>query len=229
MVLKLYTSQHPGGGSAVVATLLAAKKIPFEVVLIDTAAGEQKTPEFLKIHPFGQVPVLDDAGFILHETRAICRYIERKYSENKLRLAPAEHQVQNQALFDQAVSVEAFDFFPPVYKVVNETLLNMAHGIPTNQVIVDKGLEQLSTCLDVYEGILGRQKYTAGDKLTLVDLYHLAYAPVMVRFGIEIMSSEARPNVARWWKELVSFPAWAALQKAGKISSILEYGAEDVA
>ncbi|KAF7300131.1 Glutathione S-transferase [Mycena kentingensis (nom. inval.)] len=149
MVLKLYPSQHPGGGSAIVATLLAAK-ISFEVVLIDTAAGEQKTPEFLKIHPFGQVPVLDDAGFILHETRAICQYIERKYPENKPRLAPAAHQVQNQALFDQAASVEAFKFFPPVYEVVNETLLNMVHGIPTNQTIVEEGLKQLSTCLNVY-------------------------------------------------------------------------------
>jgi glutathione S-transferase len=31
----------------------------------------------MKIQPFGKVPVLDDEGLIMFESRAICRYLAR--------------------------------------------------------------------------------------------------------------------------------------------------------
>jgi glutathione S-transferase len=58
MVLKLYTGVYAGGGAVLVALILAEKNIPFEHVLVDMAKGENKTPEFLAKHPFGQVPVI---------------------------------------------------------------------------------------------------------------------------------------------------------------------------
>jgi glutathione S-transferase len=42
---------------------LAELKVPdVELITVDMRAGQHKTPEYLKLHPFGQVPVLDDGG-----------------------------------------------------------------------------------------------------------------------------------------------------------------------
>jgi glutathione S-transferase len=48
-----------------------------------TTQGEHKSPAFLEKQPFGQVPYLDDDGFILFESRAMARYIAMKYGNGQ--------------------------------------------------------------------------------------------------------------------------------------------------
>ena len=74
MVLKLYGSAM--STSRVLVTILE-KELPYELVRIDIAKGEQKSEEYLKMQPFGKVPVLEDDGFFMYESRAICRYLCR--------------------------------------------------------------------------------------------------------------------------------------------------------
>ncbi|KAJ6568625.1 hypothetical protein B0H19DRAFT_1256369 [Mycena capillaripes] len=59
MVLKFYSKAYTGGGGGLVALTLAEKQTPLELVVVDMAAGGHKTPEFLAMHPFSQVPVID--------------------------------------------------------------------------------------------------------------------------------------------------------------------------
>jgi glutathione S-transferase len=61
MVLKLYATSFAAGGGSIVALVLAEKQIPFELVLVDLAAKEQKLPEFLAKNPWGKVPVIVSA------------------------------------------------------------------------------------------------------------------------------------------------------------------------
>ena len=46
--------------------------------------AEMKTKDYLKIHPLGKVPAIDDDGFILWETGAIFEYLVDKYSDGQL-------------------------------------------------------------------------------------------------------------------------------------------------
>jgi hypothetical protein len=57
MVLKLY-GLHASHFVRLVAAVLIEKQVPFEFVMVDLSKGEQKTPEFLAKHPFGQVPCI---------------------------------------------------------------------------------------------------------------------------------------------------------------------------
>lgn len=72
MVLKLYGSAM--STSRVLVTLLEME-LPYEFILIDIAKGDQKSEEYVKLQPFGKVPVLDDDGFLMFESRAICKYL----------------------------------------------------------------------------------------------------------------------------------------------------------
>ena len=58
-----------------VIMLCKAASVPFQPVLIDALKGETRKPEFRKISPTGLVPVIDDNGYVLHESAAILSYI----------------------------------------------------------------------------------------------------------------------------------------------------------
>ena len=49
--------------------------LPFEVMFVDTRAGEQKTAAYLRINPRGQVPAVETDKGVLTESAAILPYI----------------------------------------------------------------------------------------------------------------------------------------------------------
>ncbi|KAJ7252926.1 glutathione S-transferase [Mycena rebaudengoi] len=169
--------------------VLTEKRVPFEFITIDMKGKQSQTPEFLEKQPFGQVPAIDDDGFILYESRAICRYILDKYPTHGPQLIPTGFK--SKALFEQAASIEFANFDPIVKKILVATF---GHAK-----------------LDVYETILEKQKYLAGDELTLADLCHLGYGTALVYAQCNLMTTKGL-NVLRWWNNLLSRPSWVGLK-----------------
>ncbi len=77
-MIKLYTFP-PSTNSRKVRIALLEKGLEFERINVDLSKREQKNPEYLKIHPFGQVPALDDEGFIIYDSTVINEYLEDEY------------------------------------------------------------------------------------------------------------------------------------------------------
>lgn len=82
MALKLY--YVPKTRSTRARWMLEELGVPYELVRLDPKAGENKTPEYLRIHPLGHVPSLVDDGFSLFESAAICLYLADKFPEKNL-------------------------------------------------------------------------------------------------------------------------------------------------
>ncbi|KAF7290402.1 hypothetical protein HMN09_01298200 [Mycena chlorophos] len=221
MVLKLYCAPVLGvrSSGAIVALVLAEKQIPFENVPIEFLEMEHKSPEHLARHPFGQVPVIDDDGFVLYESHAICRYLAEKYPEKGPKLVPGpDASLQERALFEQASSVERANFSGIAGLLQTETFIKPRSGLPVDHAAVERALVQLGAKLDVYEQILSKQKYIGGDEVSLVDLFHLAPMTALLGDGsvdVDVMVGERRPNVARWWNALSTRPGWVRLQERG--------------
>ena len=57
MVLKLY-GVHESPWVRLVAAVLHEKQVSFELVSVDFANKEHKSPEYLEKHPFGQIPYI---------------------------------------------------------------------------------------------------------------------------------------------------------------------------
>lgn len=75
--MKLY--HHPLSGHAHrVRLFLNLLGVAHELVEVDLARGEHRQPAFLALNPFGQVPVLDDAGTVVTDSNAILVYLCRK-------------------------------------------------------------------------------------------------------------------------------------------------------
>ncbi|KAJ7501080.1 glutathione S-transferase [Mycena galericulata] len=211
MVLKLYAGTDALGGGAIVAMVLAEKQIPFEHIFVNLYTGDHKTPQFLEKHPFGQIPVLDDDGFILYESRAIARYLAEKYPDQGTSLVPTD--LKQRAVMEQAASVEFANLNPKVLKVLHEKVIKPKMGQPVDEAALAEHISDLSAVLKVYDGILSKQKYLAGDELTLADVFHLSYGPLFSNV-LDLMETTG-PNTARWWKELTSRPAWINLTAEG--------------
>ena len=63
------------------------------------------------------------------------------------------------------------------------------------------------TVFAVYDNILAKQKYLAGDELTLADLFHLPNASALKEFGYK-GTFEKYPNVDKWFKGLQERETW---------------------
>jgi len=211
MVLKLH-GMHLSTCTKRVATVLAEKKVPFELIPVDLYKGEHKSAEHLKKQPFGQIPYIDDDGFILFESRAICRYIAAKYPDQGVALIPTEPKAN--ALFEQAASIEATSFDPYVSKAVYEKVFKPRGGLTTDEAVFKGLLESIDAKLAAYDVILAKQKYLAGDEITLADLFHLPYGTMLGVAGSDIMTS--KPNVARWWNDISARPSWQSVKDGVK-------------
>jgi glutathione S-transferase len=121
MVLKLYGVARSLPCLRVVL-ILKEKNVPFELINVDVQNAQHKTPEYLQKQPFGQIPYIDDDGFILYESRAICRYIALKYREQGTPLIPDVNDLKATALFEQAVSIEQNNFDPSAMGMAYEKL-----------------------------------------------------------------------------------------------------------
>lgn len=68
-------------------------------------------------------------------------------------------------------------------------------GGTTDEARVKELYETLDAKLNAYDKLLSKQKYLAGEQITLADLYHLPYGFMLGQAGFDIMTQ--KPNVAR--------------------------------
>ncbi|TFK27946.1 glutathione S-transferase [Coprinopsis marcescibilis] len=207
MILKLYgIALSPNVQRA--AMVLREKKVPFEFHSVDLSKGEHKSPEYKEKNPFGSVPYLDDNGFVIFESRAIARYVEDKFSGQGRDLIPKDPK--KRALFEQAAAYEHSRFDRHATPFIHEKFWKPFIGQTTDEHLAKYNLERLEQTADVYEVILSKQKYLAGDEITLADLLHLPYGTYLPTAGADIFST--RPNLARWFKDLSEQPSWLAVK-----------------
>ncbi|KAJ3572929.1 hypothetical protein NP233_g2765 [Leucocoprinus birnbaumii] len=197
MVVKLYGFRI-STATRRVAQILHEKRVPFEFIDLDRATSQQKSPEHLARQPFGQVPVLDDDGFIIYESRAISRYIATKWADRGDALIPLSN-IQAIALFEQAASVEVSNFDPYATRAVFQKVFKPKRGWgETDVAIFEEAVKALHPKLDVYE------------ELTLVDLFHLPFGSELPETGVDFFTG--RPNFTRWFKDITSRPSWIAVK-----------------
>ncbi|KAL5522171.1 hypothetical protein ACEPAF_2028 [Sanghuangporus sanghuang] len=212
MVVKVHGFPVSGATRAVTLTLQELG-VPYELVIVNVKDGEHKSAEYLEnMHPFGQIPVLvDEDGFTLFESRAIARYLVAKYGPDS-GLAPKE--LKKNALFEQAMSIESSDFAPYAGGLGSEVMKPM-RGLEVSQERVSEYTSTLEQKLKVYDKILSKQKYLAGNEITLADLLHLPLGNFITeRAGFKGLT--ATPNVARWWSDISSRESWKNVLAEGQ-------------
>lgn len=91
MALELWWgSGSPYSWRALLA--LEHKRLPYVSHLLQFSKQEHRSPAMLKMNPRGRVPVLKEGDYVVYESLAILRYLERKYPEIPLFGTNAEEE-----------------------------------------------------------------------------------------------------------------------------------------
>ncbi|KAI5121725.1 hypothetical protein M0805_009018 [Coniferiporia weirii] len=213
MVLKLYGTPFSTTTQNVIVTLKELN-VPYELVPVSMQTGEHKSADYLETkQPFGQIPVLvEEDGFKLYESRAISRYLIAKYGRDSGLIPRGD--VKKIGLFEQAVSIESSNFNPSAFAIATEKIFKPMRGAKGDDDRAAEQVKALEEKLKVYEIILSKQKYLAGDELTLADLLHLPYGALITDYA-GFTGLKATSNVARWWTDISSRPSWQAVAAEG--------------
>ncbi|WP_279303990.1 glutathione S-transferase family protein [Cognatiluteimonas telluris] len=78
----------PGAASMLVHWLLIELDVPHQLQRVDTAAGAQKTPEYLALNPNGVVPTLVTGGTPMYEAAALAMTLADRHPQAGLAPAP---------------------------------------------------------------------------------------------------------------------------------------------
>ncbi|KAJ0797161.1 putative glutathione transferase [Helianthus annuus] len=204
MAIKVYGSMF-STATLRVLLCLAEKDLDFELINVDLASGEHKTPHMLSRSPFGHIPAFEDGDIKLFDSRAITQYISRTYTDKGTDLITKEPK--KAAMESVWMEVEAHEFDPVTKKLAWELCMKrFLFRQKGDDVVVNAEKKKLECVLDVYEARLSESKYLGGDSFSLADLHH---AP-MIKFMMDTQIKEvfdARPCVSAWVVDILSRPA----------------------
>jgi GST-like protein len=166
---------------------------------IDLSKGEHKTPQFLAMNPNGQIPVIVDREgpggkpVTLSQSTAILMYAAEKSGKFQPR-DPAARPAFLQALMN--ASTDVTPTFGALFGILRA---KEPHG-PSADIF--KG--RLKGFFKVWDDTLGRQKYAAGNEVSIADFS--LYAGYARTKGAAPELCEGQ-NVDRWAKEIGARPA----------------------
>jgi glutathione S-transferase len=209
MTMKIYGHPWSINTRKTLATL-AEKGHTAELVLVMIPKGEQQLPAHLERHPFGKVPVLDDEGFVLYETRAINHYLDQKLSGP--RLTPTDFR--EAARLDQWINVAASYFIPHAHTVIVEALFRRYLGGEQNVQALKAGREGMQPALDTIDRWLSTHPYLAGSSFSLADIHWMPYLEYLSQVG-EDEPITRRKHVQAWWERISGRPAWMKVARSG--------------
>lgn len=180
--------------------------IPYASKLL--SQEDKEAPEYRKLQPWGQVPVIEDNGLVLFESAAIVQYIAER-SEALSPRDPAGRAKVAQWLFAAMNSVE-----PHVSNLGNIDVFHASEEWakarrPSQEAFTRMKLASLARRLDGREWLLDR--FTAADLLMVTVLRNLRHTDIVSAdsvLGPYVSRGESRPAFHRALAaQLASFKA----------------------
>jgi len=195
-------SYHPLSGSSRRVLLVAAHLgIPFEQVVVDLAKGEQRGQAHRALNPNARVPVLEDDGLVLWESRAIMVYLTDKVSKQTLMPAEARGRAEvNRWLFWCAAHMG-----PANTILVQENVVKSIRGQKPDPVELARGEALFALYAPVLDAQLAGRSWVTLDRLTLAD-FSIAASFALAGPARFPMASYA--NLRAWLERVQELDAW---------------------
>ena len=215
--MKLY--YHPISTTSRPVVLFARESgIELDYQVVDLFTGEQYKPEYTKINPSHQVPVLEDGNFRLTESSAILKYLADSKGS-----AAYPSDLRTRARINERMDWFNTGFYRDfsygfLYPQIFPFMRRPDDAVQAGTIAYgrDKALGWLTT-LDQH--VIGpRNGYLCGDAITLAD-----YLGAIMLLGGEVIACNfgAYPNISRWLGNMKALKNWAGVNEA-----FYKYGVE---
>src|SRR6266567_8800067 len=200
MAIILYDA-IPSSNSDRVKIALHEKGLAYERVTLDLAKKEQKRLEFLKLNPYGKVPVINDNGQILFESCIINEYLDEQHPNPPLMPKDPYLRGRGRVLVDYALDYA----HEPYWDLRGE--MRKAEAERDTGTVEEKR-RQLRVLLEYLETALGDKTFFLGD-LSLTDI---AIVPRMLRaetYGA--LPAPSLPRLNSWLERMKGRPSVKAI------------------
>ncbi|OQW70926.1 MAG: glutathione S-transferase [Proteobacteria bacterium ST_bin13] len=197
--MKLY--YHPLSGHSHRARLfLALLSIEHELIEVDLAARAHKTPEFLAMSPFGEIPVLVNGETVVADSNAILVYLAR--------IANATSWLPK----DVATEVE-------VQRWLSIAAGKIAYGACAARLVTvfdapfdpDEVIHRAHDTLKVVEATLTTRTWLAGtSEPTIADVALYSYIARAPEGNVDL---SAYPQTRDWLQRVEALPRFVPFQK----------------
>lgn len=192
-MLTLYTNATPNGHRA--AIMLEETGVRYRVSVIDLAAGEHKSSEFLAINATGRIPAIvdDDAPggpLALAETLAIALYL----CEKSGRLMPDAALGRARAWQWAATVISGFGAATPGIFFAKQL------GEADHAKLIAKFYSDIDGYLAAMDGDLTQRSYLAGEEFSFADALAIPVIQLSLpRFGVDL----SRYSAVLSWRDRV--------------------------
>ena len=200
MAIKLYDAV-PSSNSDRVKIALHEKRLPYERVTLTLANKDQKRPEFLKLNPYGKVPVIDDDGQILFESCIINEYLDEKYPNPPLMPKDPYLRGRGRVLADYALNYT----HEPYWALRGEMLKAASER---NAGIIEEKRRGLRDLLQYLEAALGDKEYFLGE-FSLSDIAIIPRALRMEAYGA--LPASSLPRLGGWLQRMKARPSVSSI------------------
>ncbi len=194
--MKLY-DRDISGNAYKARLLLALLNLPYERVNVDLPGGENRKPEFLRLNPRGQIPVLEDDGRVFWDSTAILVYLARRYG--------GEQWLPT----DPAAMAEVMQWLALAQ---NEILYGLARARAINLFKRPWNLEEAQAAgrraLDVLQERLAGHQWLALERPTIADVACFPYAALAPEGGVSLQDY---PAVRSWISRVQQLPGYEGM------------------
>ncbi|MCX6119896.1 MAG: glutathione S-transferase family protein [Proteobacteria bacterium] len=136
----------------------------YQLVQVDLANGEHKSPDFLKLNPNGHVPTFIDGELVIYETTAITLYIADKFIEHHF--APAFGSKERGTYYQLMTYASSLERHLKCYsmlltaKQLDEALVRQKNS----------ALAEIVTICGEISKMLSKNDYILGNNFSAVDI-----------------------------------------------------------
>ena len=196
MSIVLYDAT-PSANSDRVKIVLHEKGLAYERITLNLANKDQKRPEFLKLNPYGKVPVIKDNGRVLFESCIINEYLDERYPEPPLMPRDPYLRARGRILVDYALNY----MHQPYWALRGEMMKKEADR---NVSVLQEKRQSLRALTLYLEEALGGTPYFLGD-FSLADVDVLPRLLRMESYGA--LPAHDLPRLTAWLKKMKERPS----------------------
>lgn len=182
-----------------VELFLSLLGLPFERVEIDLAAKAHKTPEFLAMNAFGQVPVIQDGDVTLADSNAILVYLARRYAQDADAWMPTEPVAAAAVQRWLSVAAGPLAFGPAAARVIQ---LFKRPDSP------DAAIDRAHALFAVMEQQLAHSTFLTGNAPTLADIANYSYIAHAPEGNVSL---QPYPRLRAWLARIEALPRFVPM------------------
>jgi glutathione S-transferase len=192
-MIKLYDFEL-SGSCYKIRLLLNILDLPYQKVNVDFVNKEHRTEKYLKLNPFGSIPIFEEDGFVLRDSAAMLVYLAKKY-DKKNYWYPDD--AASQARIQEWMATGGSD------------VMNSAAARLVKILNYPLDLESLQTkakaTFKIMDAHLSDRAFVALEHPTIADIACFPYTAMAGEGGIDLAPY---PNILRWIDRMKRVPGF---------------------